>query len=142
MSTETPLVPRKHQYDVTIYIVLDQFRGVLGRAYRETDEGDADELTIIENFINGEYSRPVRVVAFNTHEGWSRDVTEEIALKLLDLSREGRVLGAAAREFVERVTGKAPTVISCRSGERLRLRAGQRQAWSGPSRSHDWNYLT
>jgi hypothetical protein len=87
---------------------------VLGRAYRETDEGDADELTIIENFINGEYSRPVRVVAFNTHEGWSRNVTEEIALKLLDLS-------AAAREFVERVTGKAPTVISCRSGERLRF---------------------
>jgi hypothetical protein len=97
MGTETPLAPRKHQYDVTIYIVLDQFGGVLGRAYRETDESYADEHTTIDKISNREYSRPVRVVAFNTHEGWSRHVTEEIALKLLNLSREGRVLGAAAR---------------------------------------------
>jgi len=113
MRTEIPLAPREPQYkyDVIVHLVLDQFRGRLGRAYRETDENEADENTIIENIINGEYSHPVRVVAFNTHEGWSRDVTQEIGLKLLDLSREGRVLGAAAREFVERVTGKAPTVI-------------------------------
>ena len=111
MRTKTPLAPRMYQYDVTVYLVLDQFRGGLGSAYRETDESEADENTIIENIINGEYSHPVRVVAFNTTEGWSRDVTEEIALKLLDLSREGRVLGAAAREFVEQVTGKTPTVV-------------------------------
>jgi hypothetical protein len=53
----------------------------------------------------------VRIVAFNSAEGWSRDKTEDIALKLLDLSRQGRVLGAAAREFVERITGQVPTVI-------------------------------
>jgi hypothetical protein len=53
----------------------------------------------------------VRIVAFNRAEGWSRDVTEDIALKLLDLSRQGRVLGAAAREFVERITGQTATVI-------------------------------
>jgi hypothetical protein len=110
MRTESPLAPQEHQYDVTVYLVLDDF-GRLGRAYRETDESEGDENTIIENLINGEYKSPVRVVAFNTDEGWSRDVTEEVALKLLDLSRQGRVLGAAAREFVERVTGKAPTVI-------------------------------
>src|SRR5262249_38976729 len=75
-------------------------------AYRETDESYADEHTTIDKISNGEYSHPERVVAFNTHEGWSRDVTEEIALKLLDLSREGRALGAAARAFVERVTGE------------------------------------
>ena len=86
--------------------LLRAIRGRLGRAYRETDENEADETTIIENIINREYSHPVRVVAFNTHEGWSRDVTEEIALKLLDLSREGRVLGTAARE-----SGKSPAVI-------------------------------
>ena len=113
MRTETTLVPHEQQYkyDVIVHLVLDQFGGWLGRAYRETDENEADENTIIENIINGEYTHPVRVIAFNTHEGWSRDVTEDIASKLLDLSREGRVLGAAAREFVERVTGKSPTVI-------------------------------
>src|SRR5262249_28173944 len=103
-----PLAPRQHQYDVAIYIVLDQFGGPFGRAYRETDESYADEHTTIDKISDGAYSRPVRVVAFNTHEGWSRDVTEEIALKLFDLSGEGHRLGAAAREFVERVTGKAP----------------------------------
>ena len=108
MDTETPLAPRQHQYDVTIYIVLDQFGGAFGRAYRETDESYADEHTTIDRISDGKYSRPVRVVAFNIHEGWSRDVTEEIALKLLDLSGEGRMLCATAREFVERVTGKLP----------------------------------
>ena len=53
----------------------------------------------------------MRVVAFNTDEGWSRDVTREIALKLLELNREGTALGAAAREFVERVTGQSATAI-------------------------------
>jgi hypothetical protein len=51
----------------------------------------------------------VRVVAFNTEQGWSRDVTHEIATKLLDLNQEGVALGAAARDFVERVTGQSAT---------------------------------
>ena len=51
------------------------------------------------------------VVAFNTAEGWSRDVTEEIAARLLDLNAQGRMLGASARDFVERVTGHAVTVV-------------------------------
>jgi hypothetical protein len=32
--------------------------------------------------LEGQYSAPVRVVAFNTAEGWSRDVTKEIAAEL------------------------------------------------------------
>ena len=49
----------------------------------------------------------VRVVAFNTHEGWARDVTEDIARKILELNRQGRSLSAIAREFVGRVTGES-----------------------------------
>jgi hypothetical protein len=37
---------------------------------------------------------------FNTMEGWSRDVTREIAEKVLDLNNMGTALGAAARELV------------------------------------------
>ena len=40
-------------------------------------EGDAEEVATI--ISGGEYSNPVRVVAFNTAEGWSRDVTEDIS---------------------------------------------------------------
>jgi hypothetical protein len=35
---------------------------------------------------------------------------DDIATKLLDLNRNGVTLGAAAREFVERVTGQPATV--------------------------------
>ena len=32
--------------------------------------------------LEGLYFAPVRIVAFNTAEGWSRDVTDEIAAEL------------------------------------------------------------
>jgi hypothetical protein len=56
----------------------------LGRAYVEADETDADEATIVENLLSGQYSHPVRVIAFNTVEGWARDVTEDVAQAVLN----------------------------------------------------------
>jgi hypothetical protein len=50
-----------------------------GRAYVETDEAEADEWTVVSNIMDGQYSNPARVVAFNIAEGWSCDVTESIA---------------------------------------------------------------
>jgi hypothetical protein len=104
MLTLTPLVPDKNS-DVTVHIVLNDF-GHLGRAYVETDEAEADEATIVENILSGQYSRPLRVVAFNTAEGWARDVTEDIACAVLDRAgREHSPIGQAAREFLERALG-------------------------------------
>jgi hypothetical protein len=77
MRRSPPLAPGA-PYDVTVHIVLDAF-GDRGRAYRETVEAEADERTIIENLLRAQYSRPVRVVAFNTAELSSRDVSEDIA---------------------------------------------------------------
>jgi hypothetical protein len=62
-----------------VYLVLDDFGGRLGRAWRETDEASADRETLIRHLLEGQYSDPVRIVAFNTAEGCSRDVTEDIA---------------------------------------------------------------
>jgi len=46
------------------------------------------------------------VVAFNTTGGWSRDVSEEIAMKVVAAARDdGRELGAGARDLVKRATG-------------------------------------
>ncbi len=104
------LAPGEAAYDVIVHIVLNDF-GKLGRAYCETDEAKADEASVIEAIASGQYSSPVRVVAFNTHEGSSRDVTEDIALKILDLNRQGCELSPEAREFVERVTGREATVV-------------------------------
>ena len=97
MRNRTPLAPGEPAFDVTVHIVLNDFGDRLGRAYCETDEAAADEAGVIENISDGEYSRPMRVVAFNTAEGWSRDVTEEIAARLLDLNAQGRAGSISTR---------------------------------------------
>jgi len=74
MSYSPSIVPE----DDTYYIVLDDF-GPLGRAWRETAETGASRVTLVRNLLDGHYEDPVRIVAFNTVEGWSRDVTVEIA---------------------------------------------------------------
>jgi len=75
MRTLTPPLAPKLTDDITVHIVLNDF-GNLGRAYVETDEAEADEWTVVSNIMDGQYSNPARVVAFNIAEGWSRDVTE------------------------------------------------------------------
>ena len=64
--------------------------------------------------LSGEYSHPVRVIAFNTVEGWARDVTEEIARAVLDRARsEQRSIGKAAQGFLEWALGAdVPTSAS------------------------------
>jgi hypothetical protein len=62
----------------TVYLVLDDF-GHLGRSWRETDTETTDLETVITDLLDGQYNSPVRVVGFNTAEGWSRDVSEDVA---------------------------------------------------------------
>jgi uncharacterized membrane protein len=73
------IVPKAH--DQTDYVVVDDF-GRQGRAYREADVETADLETVIVDLLSGQYNDPIRVVAFNTAEGWSQDVTEDIAQEL------------------------------------------------------------
>ena len=105
MPNQTPLAPTAPALSVTVYIVLNDF-GPLGRAYVETDETEADEAAIVENILKGEYSRPLRVVAFNTAEGWARDVTEDIARAALSKAQSERLpIAKVAQEFLERTLG-------------------------------------
>jgi hypothetical protein len=53
--------------DQTVYLVADDF-GRLGRAWREADYEATDLETVIQDLLTGQYSNPVRVVAFNTVE--------------------------------------------------------------------------
>ena len=39
--------------------------------------------TIVHNFLTGQYGNGLRIVAFNAAEGWSWDVSEDIALEIL-----------------------------------------------------------
>jgi hypothetical protein len=80
MRTSPSIVP--HGADQDTYIVLDDFGRRLGCAWRETDADSADRQRLIHDLMDGQYSHPVRIVAFNTAEGWSRDVTVDIADEL------------------------------------------------------------
>jgi hypothetical protein len=79
--------------------VLDDF-GEAGRVYREAAEADATLETIIDDLLTGQFNNPVRVVAFNTLEGWSRDVSEDIPREALR-RLAGRRLAVSSRKFVE-----------------------------------------
>jgi hypothetical protein len=68
--------------DHDLHFVLCHF-GKYGKTYIETDPSEADRDTIVRNMIDGQYNRPVRVIALNPAEGWSRDVSEEIAKAVL-----------------------------------------------------------
>ena len=106
MRNQTPLVPGQPAFDVTVYIVLNYYGSRLGRAYAETGDDEADEKTTIENILSGQYSDPIRVVAFNTAEGWARDVTEDIAQAVLSKAQhERRSISIAAQEFLVRTLG-------------------------------------
>jgi uncharacterized membrane protein len=80
MSTWTPsIIPRDD--DQTVYLVIDDL-GEHGRVWREAGAETTDLETVITDLLDGQYNNPIRVVAFNTSEGWSRDVSQDIAHEL------------------------------------------------------------
>jgi hypothetical protein len=88
----------------TVYIVLDDF-GNSGAAYRETDPEDCDRAAVIRDLLQGQFRNPVSVIAFNTAEGWSDDVSEEIARAVLERARaEDEPLPRRVQAFCERHT--------------------------------------
>ena len=81
MSRAPSIIPPETS-DQDVYLVLDDFGGRLGRAWRETDENATDREAVIRDLVEGEFNNPIRIITFNTSEGWSRDVTVDIADEL------------------------------------------------------------
>lgn len=79
MRTSPSIVP--HAADRDTYLVLEDF-GHIGCSWRETDAQSAEREALIRDLVEGQYRHPVRIVAFNSSEGWCRDVTVEIAEEL------------------------------------------------------------
>jgi len=77
------LFPETPTHDIEVCLVLDDFGRAFGRAWRETDAGAADREIVIDDLMTEQYEKPVRIVAFNTVEGWSRDVTEDVAREVV-----------------------------------------------------------
>jgi hypothetical protein len=82
-------------------LVVDNL-GRLGSVWREVDVEATDYETVIRDLLSGQYSNPVRVVSFNTAEGWSRDVSAEIAEDLQQrCDLEVRELPESLQAFVD-----------------------------------------
>src|SRR3984957_1511584 len=119
------LVP---DFDVTVHIVLDDF-GAAGRVYRETDEATAGREDVIDDPLTGQFNNPLRVIAFNTAQGWSRDVSEDIAWELTRrVTADQKPLTAPTRAFVEYHIGEdellRPKPDSCKMKKAPAIRAG------------------
>jgi hypothetical protein len=60
--------------------------------------------TLIRNLLEGQYENPVRIVAFNTAEGWSRDVTADIADEIRRRYVEYAEVPTSVLRFLEKAT--------------------------------------
>src|SRR5450631_4040324 len=122
------LVPQPSD-DVTVYLVLNDYK--TGLAYVETAPAEADRETIIRNFLSGQYANALRVVAFNTAEGWSRDVSEDIAGEVLERAFDADDnLSEDTKRFIDRHATpgeKRPPARSLRRGADHALRVGGRK---------------
>jgi hypothetical protein len=92
--------------DQNVYLVVDDLDRN-GRVHREADLEGTDLETVILDLLEGQYKNPIRIVAFNTTEGWSQDVSAEIAQELrrrCDLQM--RDVPSSIQDFVERHEGR------------------------------------
>jgi hypothetical protein len=63
--------------------------------------------------LEGQYENPIHIVAFNTVEGWSRDVTQDIANELQDVCSDRDELSVSIEEFIrEHATPKPARQLS------------------------------
>jgi hypothetical protein len=101
--------------DETVYLVVDSF-GRHGSGYYETEVERSDLETIVDDLISGQFNDPIRVIAFNTLEHWSKDVSGEIADEIQTrCDIEGAAVPEHVRDFVETHTG-AIRQLSLRMG--------------------------
>ncbi|UPK32138.1 hypothetical protein IVB18_28000 [Bradyrhizobium sp. 186] len=107
MRSSPSIVPTD-RLDRDVYLVLEDFGARAGCAWRETDEAETDLETVIRLILSGEYTYPVRIVAFNAIEGWSRDATSDVAdavaQRAIDTSDE---VSAALQAFIAENSTKA-----------------------------------
>lgn len=96
----SPLAPT---FEEPTHLVLCDF-GRQGIAYAET-EPHTTERNVVENLLQGQYTKPVQVVDFSVSEGWSRDVSEDIAHEVLEKARsEERSIPKETQAFIENIT--------------------------------------
>jgi hypothetical protein len=83
--------------DQTAYVVVDRL-GRLEGVEREIEVERADIETIISELVAGQFNDPARIIAYNTLEHWSQDISEDIAL---EIQSRCDIEGAAVPEYIK-----------------------------------------
>jgi hypothetical protein len=98
-SSQSPdIVP--YGADQTVYLVVDSF-GSRDTVYREAEFEHADLETAISELLAGRFNNPVRVIAYNTLEHWTEDVSAQIAAEILSrCDIDGQPVPEHVRDFV------------------------------------------
>ena len=87
--------------DQTVYLVVEG-PGQHGIA-RQTERDDIE--AVIADLLSGQFSDPVEVVAFNTLEHWSDDLSQDIAREIrCRCDIEGHDVPVYLDEFVGRIS--------------------------------------
>jgi hypothetical protein len=94
-----PSVP--YGADQTVYLVVEA-PGQHGIA-REIERADIE--TVITDLLSGQFSDPIEVVAFNTLEHWSDDLSQDIAREIrCRCDIEGHDVPVYLDEFIGRTS--------------------------------------
>lgn len=79
----------------------------LGRLGHWPEAGTTDFETVVSDLLTGQYSNPLRVVAFNVAEGWSRDAPGDVAHELRQrCDLQLRDIPFFLHDFVDRYEGR------------------------------------
>jgi hypothetical protein len=100
--------------DKTVYLVMDDL-GRLGRIWREANVDQTDLETVIMDMLEGQYDNPIGVFGFHPFEGWSQDVSADVAQELrrrCDLQL--RDVPGSIVDFVERHEGAGGRQLTLR----------------------------
>jgi hypothetical protein len=94
--------------DQTTYFVVDRLARQ-GGVYREIEIERPDLETIVADLLAGQFNDPVRVMAFNTLEHWSQDISGEIAAEIqTHCDIEGAAVPGHIEDFVDSHTASVP----------------------------------
>ncbi len=95
--------------DQTVYVVVDS---IGARGEIEVERTDLE--TVISDLLGGQFSGPLRVVAFNTLEHWSEDISKQVADELLVICDiEGIPVPEYINDFVAGHTGREQQSVLC-----------------------------
>jgi hypothetical protein len=87
--------------DQTVYLVVDSF-GSRDEVYREAEFERPDLEAAIDDLLAGRFNNPVRLIAYNTLEHWTDDVSAQVAAEIQSrCDIDGQAVPEHLKDFVD-----------------------------------------